>query len=197
MRGLRVGVIVLAGCSSSTPSVMTDAGSPRDIVDVAIDARDAAKVDVPMACTESVRVHSVLPERMIVPVGGTGAVLLRLAGDRAGCDAVYRVESADASVLAGPTTAPRVTVGHGSVGFEVRGVAAGRTQLRITQVEPADTAGTAGVTVDVEVRAATLPACPMGTSAALGVLRAGQTASAPGGTPVSYTHLTLPTNREV
>jgi len=197
MRGLRVGVIVLAGCSSSTPSVMTDAGSPRDIVDVATDASDrgdTAKVDAPVACTEAVRVHSVLPERMIVPVGGTGAVLLRLAGDRAGCDAVYRVESADATVLAGPATAPRVTVGHGSVGFEVRGVTAGRTQLRITQVEPTDTAGTAGVTVDVEVRAATLPACPMGTSAALGVLRAGQTASAPGGSPLAGAGVVIPAN---
>jgi hypothetical protein len=189
MRGLRVGVIVLAGCSSSTPPTASDAGQTTDIVDA---ASDAAAKDAPTACAEAVRVHSVLPERMIVPVGGEARGLLRLAGDRVGCPAVYRVESADAAVLAGPATMPTVTIGHGSAGFTVRGVAAGRTQLRITQVEPADPMGAASATVDVEVRSTALPACPMGASAALGALRAGETAATPAGSPIGVARVAVP-----
>lgn len=192
MRGLLVGAVVVAGCSSSTPSTAVDAGMARDVVDVAADAGGAK--DAPEACAEAVAVHSVLPEHVIVPVGGDARLLLRLAGDRNGCEATYRVESADATVLAGPTSAPRVTLGHGSVGFTVHGVAAGRTQLHVTQTEPADPAGRASVTVDVEVRAPALPTCPAGASAALGVLHVGQTVATPDGSPVGVAGLSIPMN---
>ncbi|MDB4931537.1 MAG: hypothetical protein JWM10_4021 [Myxococcaceae bacterium] len=187
MRGISIGAIVLVGCSSTTPPVATDAGGTTP------DSGDAAAPkDVAVACTEAVRVHSVLPERVIVALGAESQVLLRLAGDRAGCDGVFRVESLDATVLAAPTTMPRVTVGHGSVAFAVRGVAAGRTRLRITQIDPTDMAGAASTTVEVEVRAPALPECPMGASAALGVLRAGQTAATPAGSPIGVARVAVP-----
>ena len=190
MRGNFIGAIVLAGCSTSTSTGGSDAGAARDVGrDVAV---DGGGEDAPEACAEAVRAHSVLPERMIVPVGAEAQGLPRLAGDRTACEAVYRVESDDPAVLAAPTTAPRVGVGHGSAGFVVRGVAAGRTRLRITQVEPADPTGTASVTVDVEVRATALPECPMGSTAALGVLHAGQTAGAPEGTALTGARVAIP-----
>lgn len=182
MRGLCVGAIVLAGCSSTTPPTTNDAGNLPDAP------------DVPTACTEAVRVHSVLPERLVVPVGGEARVLLRLAGDRAGCAATYRAESGDPAVLTAPTTPPRIEVGHGSVELTVRGVSAGRTQLRLSQSEPADAAGAARATVEVEVRAPTLPTCTAGASISWGALRAGQTVASAPGSPLGVAGLAIPMN---
>lgn len=174
---------------------MADAGNPIDVVDATPDvpAVDAPSPDVPTVCAEAVRVHSVLPERLIVPVGGDAQVLLRLAGDRAACDATYRVVSADPALVTAPATAPRITVGHGSVAFTVRGVSAGRTRLVITQSDPVDPATAINTTVDVEVRATTLPTCEAGSTMSWGVLRAGQTVvTAAAGSPVGVAGLSIP-----
>lgn len=200
MRGLCFGAIVLLGCSSSsTPSTPTDSGPPDVPTDIAVDApadasNDVPAEDVPTVCTEAVRVHSVLPEHLVVPVGGDAQVLLRLAGDRTGCEATYRVVSEDPAVVTAPTTAPRVTLGHGSVIFTVHGVRAGTTRLVITQADPVDAATTVNAPVLVEVRDPAPATCTASAPTTLGVLRPGRAFASVAGSPLGGAGLSIPMN---
>ncbi len=193
MRRTLAATLLVLGCTDPPPAVGLDASARPDARDEARDDAMETSVtpDVPTACTEAVRVHSVLPEQIIVGVGAPSRLLLRLALDRAACDATFHVESSDPAVLSVPSSVV-VARGHGSATLAVQGVAAGTVRLRITQTDPADPAGVARVEVPVEVRAASVPTCPVGASDSLGVLHAGGAATTAATSTVGAAGMTIP-----